>query len=146
MNEHYRVIFNSKGRLDVVPVDKKETAIKPCKVIGKSIVSGGKFQINFIDGRNILVDKDIYKIGDTIVLDLASKAIKKHITLFSGVYIQIVEGKYRGESGKVVEILHHNSAQPDHVVFKTKDGREISTLKSYAYVIGEQEPLITLGE
>ena len=67
-DDHYRVKFNALGHLELVHI-KDHTKLKPCKIMGKTIVTGGKTQLNLSDSRNLLVDKGDYKVGDTVVLD-----------------------------------------------------------------------------
>ena len=64
LNERYRLLYNKNNKFYLQPIDKDETEIKPCKVIGKTVISGGKIQLNLNDGRNIISNKAV-KGGDT---------------------------------------------------------------------------------
>ena len=56
-DEHYRLVLSSKGKLTPVKIIKEEANLKPCKIISKTILKKGKFQLNFSDGRNLLAKK-----------------------------------------------------------------------------------------
>lgn len=135
-NEYLRVILE-KGRIKIIAIDKKEAGIKPCKIIGKSKVKG-KIQLNLYDGKNILVEKDEYKVGDTIVIGLPKQDIKEHIKLENGCFIYLTSGKHSGDMGKMDDIISNK------ITYKNKNGEVIETLKKYAFVIGKDKPVIAL--
>ena len=137
INEFYRVIINSQGKLDLAKINKNETSIKPCKIIGKTMVNG-KLQLNLYDGKNILVDKNNYKVGDTLLLLLPEQKISKHLKLDKESAIFLIGGRHIGEVGNVEDIVG------DKIIYKNKNGSLIETSKNYAFVIGENKPLITL--
>lgn len=144
--ENFRVLFNEYGKLAVVSVDEKDVKLKPCKIISKSVIKGGKVQLNLYDGKNVIVDKDVYAVGDTVVLELSSMKIKEHVKFDKDAFVQITDGKNAGKYGQIVEVNHFDTNQRDLVVFKTSEGEEISTVKSYAFVLGAKKSVISLGE
>ena len=77
LKESYRVLFDTKGRLTLKKITK-DTDLKICKIKNKTKVKGIT-QLNLFDGKNLLVDKDIYKTGDSIVWDLKTQKIKSHL-------------------------------------------------------------------
>lgn len=144
--QSYRIVFTKKGKLAAVLSHEKNSDIKPCKIIGKTVIKKGKIQLNLSDGKNITLKKNEYNIGDTLILEIPSLSVKEHIAIEKGAYIQIVNGKYLGLCGEIVDIIRYESASSDLIVFKTSEGKEISTLKSYAYVLGKKKPLIEMIE
>jgi small subunit ribosomal protein S4e len=142
----YRIYFNDKGKLVASKVDEKEESIKPSKIIKKTIMKGAKMQLNMSDGINLTITKGDYVIGDTLIFELPKLTVKEHIKLEKGAYVQIVAGKYLGLKGEVVDIVRYESANTDLITFKTDDGKEVSTLKSYAFALGKKKPLIFVGE
>jgi len=138
INEYFRVILNRKGKLDLIKINKDEAALKPCKVIGKTMVRG-KLQLNLFDGKNILVDADNYKVGDTVLLALPDKKIEKHLKLDKKSTVFLTSGKHIGEIGKVEDIVK------DKVIYKDQNGDLVETSKKYAFVVGNNKALITLG-
>ncbi len=137
INEYFRVVLNKKGKIDLVKIKKDEALIKPCKIIGKTIVKG-KLQLNFYDGNNIIVNTNSYKVGDTIILSLPGKKILQHLKLDKKAFIFLTGGKHIGEIGSVEDIIENK------IIFKDQKGNLIETSKKYAFVVGDIKPLITL--
>jgi len=135
-NEYFRVILE-KGKIKLISIDKKEAGIKPCRIIGKSKVKG-KTQLNLYDGKNILIEKDEYKVGDTIVIGLPKQDIKEHIKLEKGCFICLIGGKHSGDIGKIEDITSNK------ITYKSEKGEVIETLKKYVFVIGKDKPVVSL--
>jgi len=138
LSESYRMLIDEKGYLTLLKIDKKEAHIKPCKILNKSVIKGGKVQLNLDGGINIIVEKDSYKTGDSVILDLPSKNILEHIKLEKGAHIFLYAGKHVGDNGVVEDI------KQDSISYKLKDGSVVETLKKYAIVIGKDKPAISL--
>ena len=131
LNESHRILFSEKGKfiLQKLPSDPKE---KYCKIIGKHILPKKRVQVNLYDGKNVLVDKDTYKVGDTIVM--ADGKIKRHMKLEKGALIYLTGGKHIGATGKLLDIKKFKGIENDRIIMETKEGK-IETLKDYAFVI-----------
>ena len=138
INEQFRVILNKKGKLELIKIKKDETSIKPCKIIGKTMVRG-KLQLNLYDGKNVLVDKGAYTVGDTIFLSLPDQKISKHIKLDRNSTIFLTGGKHIGEIGNVEDIIQNR------IIYKNQKGDLIETSKEYAFVVGDSKPLVTIA-
>jgi len=134
LKKFYRVLLNKKGKLVLVETDQEET--KPLKIIGKTCI-GKKIQLNLFDGKNILVDKDVYKVGDSIVYNFVSKKIINHYKFDQGVQIMLIGGKHVGKVAVVEEI------NGDKMFFKFND-EVYETSKRYAYVVGKEKPYLKL--
>lgn len=128
LNKYYRTTLNEKGRIDIEEIKKEEAALKTCKIIGKKKLKGKKTQLNLFDGRNILVEKDEYKVGDSIIIELPSQKIKKSFKLEKGANIFLAGGKHAGKKATIEAI------KPKHLIYTTKEGRGV-TLKKYGFVI-----------
>jgi small subunit ribosomal protein S4e len=139
INEHFRVILDTRGKIDLIKISKEESTVKPCKITGKSMVKG-KFQLNLYDGKNIIIKEDKYKIGDTVLLALGKdSAIKEHISLDKNAQIYLTGGKHIGSLGKVQDISGRK------IIYKLENGDIVETLKEYAFVIGKNKALIALS-
>ncbi len=134
----YRALLDQKGRIVLIPISAQEAKVKLCKIAKKFKVKG-KTQLNFHDGVNILVDKDDYKVGDTLVLELPKKTVKEHIKFGKGVTVYLVAGKHTGQIGKVEDI------KADKISYKNQEGEVLETLKDYAFVVGKDKPAISLS-
>jgi small subunit ribosomal protein S4e len=135
--EQFRIITNEKGKIKVYSINKSEAGLKPCKIVGKAKIKG-KTQLNLFDGKNILVDKDIYKCSDTLLISLPKQEIKKHLKLEKGMTIYLMGGKHIGEIG-IVE-----SISSKKILYKESSGENFETLKKYAFVIGDKKSAIVL--
>ncbi len=133
-NENFRLIINENNKYELHKLNEKEINLKLCKIINKTILKKGKIQLNLFDGRNIIVDKDDYNVGDTIILDLEKNKINHHLKLEKGSTVYIMDGKYIGYIGKIEEIIVKKGMQPNKVLF-TKDKEKFETLKDYAFVV-----------
>ena len=60
MKEHFRILFDQKGKITPVSIKKDEAAIKPCKILNKTKIKGNKTQVNLSDNKNIILKKDDY--------------------------------------------------------------------------------------
>lgn len=132
--EFFRVIFD-KRKIGLLKIDKNEANLKPCKIAGKKKIRK-KIQLNLYDGKNILVDKYSYKVGDTVILELP-KNIKSHLKLEKGNLIYLTGGKHIGAVGSV-EAISGNK-----IKYKSSEGM-FETLKKYAFVIGADKPIVSI--
>src|SRR3989344_5977334 len=135
MNEYYRVMLNEEGKLKLAKIKKEDSNAKLCKIINKTALKKNKLQLNLIDGRNVIVDKDGYKVGDTVAVDLATNKIKKHLKLESGAVVLLMGGKHIGKIGVVSGIAEQSGMRKPMVTFKDKNNDSYETLKEYCYVI-----------
>lgn len=137
--ECFRVLLNKKGNIFLVKLKPDETKIKLCKIVGKTVIKKGKIQLNFSDGRSIIVDKNNYKTGDTLAIQLPEQKIKEHLKFEKGSFVYLSGGKHKGESGIIDEIK-------DSIIrVKSESGEIFETSKKLAFVIGKEKPIITLS-
>ena len=100
--EIFLVTLTKKGRLMLKSIKKADHRL--CRLEGKTVLKGGKIQLNLWGGANIIVEKDEYKVGDTIKLALKDKKIKGKIELKEGNSAFIIGGNYIGEQVKIKKI------------------------------------------
>ena len=132
IQKYYRVIVKKKGKIAVIEISNAESELKPCKIVNKSLVKG-KVQINLFDGRNILVDKDGYKTGDSVVLKLPKQEIKEHIKLGKDSVVLLTAGKHIGDVGVVIDISGKKTK------YRLSDGEIVETSTDYVFVIGKEK-------
>lgn len=126
----YIVLLDRKGVLKFAKKGIK-TPKKPCKILGKRTVKGGVVQLNLYSGRNILLEpkqKDSFKVGDTVLLQLPKQAIDGTLKLEKGSTVMLTGGKHAGDIGVVEKI------EGEKIFYKNEEG-VVETLKQYAYVI-----------
>ncbi len=130
----YRVIFNKKGKLIVTEINEKESGFKLCKILGKTVIRGGKVQFNLHDGKNIVSDVKA-NVGETLVLSLPKLEVQDVLPLEEGVAIYLMKGKNRGNTGSFKGFKNNEAI---YMV----DGEEITTAKAYLFVVGKDRSMI----
>ena len=59
IEKHYRVLTDRKGKLTFTQIKEEDSKTKLCRINNKTIVKGGKVQLNMHDGRNIIGSNDV---------------------------------------------------------------------------------------
>lgn len=136
-NEHFRLMFDRKGKIMLIKTTKEDSMLKPCKIIGKTMVRG-KLQLNLYDGKNIFVSNNSYKVGDTLLLSLPEQKISKHLKLDKKSTVFLTGGKHIGEVGVVEDVIGSK------IIYKDNKNNLVETSKSYAFVVGNEKPIIKL--
>jgi small subunit ribosomal protein S4e len=140
LDEHYRMVFTDKGKLALVKIDKKESDLKPSKIIGKRVLGKDEVQLNMFDSRNVTVKKDEYAVGDTVLLRLPKQDAIETIKVEKGNLVFLYKGKKRGIFGTVEEL------SGTQATIKTDDGNVIHTNKEYVFGIGKQSQIVKVSE
>ena len=131
MDLYYRVVLSDKGKIAVVPITEDEASWKLAMI-----------QINFHDGRNIILDKNQYKTGDVVKLAVPDQKIEEVYELKAGASVLIFKGAHAGKTAVVSEYIITKDAGANVVRFT--DGSE--TVKANVFVIGGEKPAIKLPE
>ena len=142
--ESYRVLLDRKSRLQLDLIE--DNTLKLSKIVNKSTIKGGKTQLNFHDGKNLIVDEDVYSVGDVISLKVPENEINEIYPLKEGAIVLVTGGKHTGELGTVSEIIENKSSNPNTIIIENSAKEEFLTLKDYAFVIGEDSSVISLLE
>lgn len=142
MNLNYRMLITDKGKLALVLIDADEAAWEICKIMDKTVVKGGKIQLNLSGGRNILLDKNDYKCGDSLKIAFEGQAIMDHYALAAGNTVLIKEGAHSGSIKTVKEVEVVRGSAPNLVIFT--DGTQ--TVVDNCFVIGAEKSAVTLPE
>ena len=132
--EQYIVVFSPSGKLTAQKM-KSPLEGRFAKVVGKTIIKGKKIQLNLHDGTNLLVDKDNYQTGDTLIIE--KNKIKKHLKNEKGALIYLTSGKHKGKTGTLEEVKIAKEMQKNRIVFKA-DKHKFETLQEFAFVIDKQ--------
>ena len=144
IKKDYRILFDRRGKLTLVPITSKDAGWKLCRVENKTIVKGKKIQLNLHDGQNKLVDKDEYKAGDVIKISFKDKKISDAYKFNKGNVSMIIGGSHIGELANIEDVEIIQSSKPNLVKMKGKT--EFSTLQNYVFPIGKDKPVIELPE
>ena len=147
-NSNYRFIG---GKL----LETKEAGRKICKIIGKAAVAGGKIQASLHDGRNILLEKNVYAVGDSLLIEVPNQKVSEHLKFETGALVLVTAGANAGRLAHVQKIargINHKlwligakTSQSD--VRKSDDGKEkFEAPFAGVIVVGREKPAIDLGE
>ena len=142
MDLYYRMFITDKGKLTLVPISKDEAAWGIYKIMDKTLVKGGKFQLNLSGGRNVLLDKNDYKGGDSLKIAYDGQKILECYPFAAGSTVLIKDGAQSGKIKTVKEVQVIRGSAPNVVVFSD----DTQTIVDNCYIIGADKSAITLPE
>ena len=144
MKKDYRILFDQRGKLELVQITSKDAAWKLCRIENKTIIKGKQIQLNLHDGQNTLVKKDEYKTGDVLKINFKEKKIDETYKFDKGVVSMIIGGSHIGEVANIEDIEVTPSSKPNLANMKGKTS--FSTLQKYVFPIGKNKAIIELPE
>lgn len=144
LKKQFRILFNQKGGLTLVPVNSKDSEWKLSQIKNKTILKKGIIQLNLHDGQNINIKKDEYKTGDVLKISLKDKKILDVFKFDKGSVSMITGGNHIGEIAEIKDFTIVPSSRPNLVSLKGKT--DFSTLANYVFPIGAKKPTIDLPE
>jgi small subunit ribosomal protein S4e len=144
-NKRYRVVFDSKERLQLREMDSKEKAVKVCRIVAKKILGKDSVQLTTHDGRTFIEkEKTGLRAGDSLVIELPSQKILETIALEKGKTGYIFSGIHAGSSGKIVS-LSEGTMRKDALVEMQTAAETVQALRGNIIVIGNKEPAIEVS-
>ena len=144
MKKDYRILFDQKGKLVLVPIQSKDAEWKLCRIENKTIIKGNKIQLNLHDGRNKLIKKDEYNTGDVLKITFKDQKISDAYKFTKGNVSMIIGGSHIGQTANIEDVEIVPASKPN--LAKMKGKSEFSTLQSYVFPIGKAKPAIALPE
>jgi small subunit ribosomal protein S4e len=144
----YRVLPSKKG-LFLHPIKSDETAFKLYRVEDKTVVKGGKVQLDFHDGTsNLLSGEDVYKTLDVLKLSVPERELIRHVELTVGAPAIVTGGKNIGKYGKIVSIEKKPNQKRRDLIVTLEDvnGGQFQTILDFVFILGDAEPFISLPE
>jgi small subunit ribosomal protein S4e len=139
---HYRVIYDKRGKVRFTSINKDEATWKLCRINNKTKTKGGKLQLNLHDGRNILVEKDVYKTGDTLKISIPEQKILEKIDFKEGGLAFLTGGSHVGFLASIEKIERTRNPRANIVHFK----EEFSTHIQYVFIVGAEVAAIDIPE
>ena len=147
LKKHFRVIYDNKGRLDLCEIPEQESSQKLCKIVGKKKNINGKIQLSFHDGRTMMLEKaNEYKLGDSLLIEIPSQKIVRHIPLKIGSKALITGGHNKSKISTLKEIqdIKTRSSSTKMGVLVDENDEVIRTSKEYLFCVGEKNQEITV--
>jgi small subunit ribosomal protein S4e len=145
------VPFKSKG-LSLLKITKDEGKFKLCQIDNKIFLSDEGTQLNFNDGRNVVLSKDSaqsvssYNTRDTIKMEIPAQKILGQFKFAEGKYGLAVAGRNIGRHGKIVGIESATASKRATVSIQDQKGQTFRTVADYVFAIGDDAPEIKLPE
>lgn len=133
--DRMRVMYDSKGRFELVKVGEQEASTKLCRVDNVYTTSGRTPMLTTHDGRRIRYPDPKIARGDTISVDLKTGKVTEILKSRPGKVAMIVGGSNRGLVGEIVSIERHPGAF-DIARLKDAAGNEFATRNANVFVIG----------
>jgi len=149
----YRVLPSGKG-LYLSPIDPAD-AFKLYRIENKTVVKGGRMQLDLQDGTSFLVDSsDIenpatsYTTLDVLKLSVPDREILAYTKLSVGSPAVVIGGKNMGKSGTIDSIEKQADKKRRDLIVTLKDanGEQFQTILDFVFILGDAEPLITVPE
>lgn len=141
----YRVLPFKNG-LKLVEIPEEEANKKICRINGKTILKDKKIQLNLHDGRSLLVERDEYKTGDSILIELPSQKILEHLKLEEGNVGLVLKGKNAGKIGRIKKIAERKRMVEYAKVICEIENKNVEIRKEHLFVIGKDKPIIKISE
>ena len=142
-NEHFRLLYDVKGRFVIHRITSEEAKYKLCKV--RKVQLGAK-GIPFVvthDGRTIRYPDPLIKVNDTIKFNIETGKIEEFLKFEAGQIAMITGGHNMGRVGTIINRERHLGGF-DIVHIKDAANNQFSTRLSNVFVIGNDKTWITL--
>jgi len=144
MGKNYRVLYDRRGQLKLNEISDEEASFKLCKVVGKSMVKGGKIQLAFHDGKTSIGDFEDFHLGDTAKVTLPDFRVSERIGFEKGAKAIIIGGRNVGKVGEIEGIRCAGGRRAMEIVDLRENGTHFQASRGYVFAIGKKEPLISI--
>jgi len=99
--EHFRILYDVKGRFIVHRITPEEASYKLLKVRKVQLGAKGVPHIVTHDGRTLRYPDPAIKVNDTVKFDLENNKMLEHITFDTGANVMITGGRNQGRAGLI---------------------------------------------
>lgn len=143
-NEHFRLLYNVKGRFQLHRIKPEEAGYKLCKVRRVQLGPEGVPFCATHDGRTIRYPHPDIKVNDTVKVNLATGKIEDHVKFGVGNLVMITAGRNLGRVGLLKSIEKHPGA---HGIVYVEDlaGKTFATRIENVFTVGSgKKALVTL--
>merc|ERR1712225_25534 len=134
--EHFRLMYDVKGRFAVHRITEEESKYKLCKVRRVQLGAKGVPHLVTHDGRTIRYPDPAIKVNDTVKFDLVENKIVDHIKFEQGNLVMLTGGRNQGRVGTLVHKERHVGGY-DIVHVRDVLDREFATRLSNVFIIGD---------
>lgn len=125
-NQQFRLTFAQNGKLVAVAIPEAEKSQLLKRVEGKTVLPKTVIQLNLF-GSSVLRSTEKVSVGDSVII--VDKKITSVLPLDVSARVMLIAGRHSGKIGTVKELK-------EGAVMLEVDGKDIQTLRKYAYPIG----------
>uniref|UniRef100_A0A8C8YYF1 40S ribosomal protein S4 n=2 Tax=Prolemur simus TaxID=1328070 RepID=A0A8C8YYF1_PROSS len=143
-DEHFHLVYDTKGRFAVHRITAEEAGYKLCKVRKITVGTKGIPHLVTHDARTIRYPDPVIKVNDTVQIHLGTGKITDFIKFDTGNVCMVIGGANLGRVGVITNRERHPGSF-DVVHMKDASGSSFATRLSNIFVIGEgNKPWISL--
>jgi small subunit ribosomal protein S4e len=145
LQKHFLILQDNRGKIVAKEIPAEQAQTRLCKVKGKTIIPGGRIQLNLRYGANILVGDRTVKPSDTVIVTLGDPQnpeasrfkVVDHYPFAVGNYAMVIGGKHRGRIGKIVGIEKRPGSISTQVVLEDETEKALfDTVERYTFMVG----------
>ena len=142
--EHFRILYDVKGRFVVHRITAEEASYKLLKVKKVQLGAKGVPQIVTHDGRTLRYPDPLVRVNDSVKFDIENNKMVDFIKFDTGAQVMVTGGRNMGRAGVILgRERHHGGFDIVHV--RDAAGRDFSTRLGNIFVIGNGgKPWISL--
>jgi len=142
--EHFRILYDVKGRFTIHRITPEEATYKLCKVKRVAVGAKGVPYVVTHDGRTIRYPDPLIRANDTIRYDIDQNKITDFVKFDIGNVCMITGGRNMGRAGVIVHRERHIGGF-DIVHVKDSLDRTFATRITNIFVLGQgTKPWISL--
>jgi len=141
--EHFRLIYDTKGRFTVHRITGEEAEYKLGKVKRVQLGKGGIPYLVTHDARTIRYPDPAVKVNDTVKIDLNTGKITDFVKFDTGAIAIVTGGRNMGRVGVITHRERHDGGF-NIVHIKDAVDNEFATREGNVFIIGKEKPWISL--
>ena len=134
--EHFRILYDVKGRFVVHRITAEEASYKLLKVKKMQLGAKGVPHVVTHDGRTLRYPHPAVRANDTVKFDVVNNKMVDFVKFDTGAQVMITGGRNIGRAGQIIGRERHPGGF-DIVHVRDPIGREFSTCLNNIFVIGE---------
>jgi len=142
IDRHYRVLLDPRGKIALRSIEGTQATWKLARIMDKTVVKGGRTQLNLHDGRNILVDKDSYRSGDVLKISLPDQKIISKVEMKEDSLAMLTGGAHIGTICRIKKI--EKTRNPMSNIVEFHEG--FNTIVDYVFMVGSDRSEIEAAE
>jgi len=141
--EHFRLLYDTKGRFVVHKISDREAGYKLCKVKKVTKSAKGVSVLETHDGRTIRFADPAISANDSVRVDVSTGKVMDFVRFQQGHVCMMTGGNNIGRVG----VMTHREKHPgsfEIVHLKDEEGHAFATRLQNVMVIGETRPFVSL--